>query len=278
MAAWRGGSLCSAAGLLGLLGLLGPLGPLAPPPALGQQAQPPADPAAPDDPGAPADRSAASPVPFPHPLITEVLFAVPTSGGDANGDGQRHATGDELVELVNPNDRPISLTGYRLRDRNASESSRFDFTFPPLTLEPAEAVVVFNGLKAQWRGPVGDASLAAPEAHPNFERAWVFTARAATRYVSFANSADWVLLESPIAQPVQAVVWGEPDDQPPERTPLVERVPANPGSSVQRESVGGPLRAHRLLDGRPHSPGVPLPVGAADQHQDGSSGGEAGGR
>ncbi|MFA6045777.1 MAG: hypothetical protein WC718_12405 [Phycisphaerales bacterium] len=56
-------------------------------------------------------------VPFPHPLITEVLFNVPTGAkGDANGDGTRDAVGDEFVELINPHDKPIDLKGYVLTD------------------------------------------------------------------------------------------------------------------------------------------------------------------
>ncbi len=68
--------------------------------------------------GADGARDAAkSPVPYPHPLITEVLYA-PAKGdaGDADGDGVRSATGDEFVEIVNPHDRPISLRGYVITD------------------------------------------------------------------------------------------------------------------------------------------------------------------
>lgn len=58
-------------------------------------------------------------VPFPHPLITEILYAVPTKGGDADQDGQRSATGDEFIELINPHDRPINLKGYVLSDSSS---------------------------------------------------------------------------------------------------------------------------------------------------------------
>jgi hypothetical protein len=67
----------------------------------------------------PADKPHAGgpPVPFPHPLITEVLYNVPTGPeGDANGDGTRSATGDEFIELINPHDKPINLKGYVLTD------------------------------------------------------------------------------------------------------------------------------------------------------------------
>src|SRR5690606_27204449 len=46
---------------------------------------------------------AGSPIPYPHPQITEVLFNVPSGAkGDANGDGERDATGDEFIEIANP--------------------------------------------------------------------------------------------------------------------------------------------------------------------------------
>jgi hypothetical protein len=56
-------------------------------------------------------------VPFPHPMITEILYAVPTGvRGDANADGERQTSGDEFIEIINPHDKPINLKGYRLRD------------------------------------------------------------------------------------------------------------------------------------------------------------------
>jgi hypothetical protein len=65
-----------------------------------------------------ADEADTPLVPFPHPLITEVLFAVPTgeTDGDADQSGTRSATGDEFIELINPHTKPINLKGYRLVD------------------------------------------------------------------------------------------------------------------------------------------------------------------
>lgn len=60
-------------------------------------------------------------VAFPHPLITEVYYAVGRgSEGDANGDGVRDANGDEFVELINPHDKTINLKGYVITDRQSS--------------------------------------------------------------------------------------------------------------------------------------------------------------
>ncbi len=53
----------------------------------------------------------------PHPIITEILYAVPKGDeGDASQDGQRSATGDEFIELINPHDTPINLKGYAIVD------------------------------------------------------------------------------------------------------------------------------------------------------------------
>lgn len=63
------------------------------------------------------------PISYPHPLITEVLYAVPTGDeGDADKDGDRSATGDEFVELYNPHDRPIQLKGYTVCDGTPVEA------------------------------------------------------------------------------------------------------------------------------------------------------------
>jgi len=86
----------------------------------------------------PAD---AAPPPRLDPIITEVLYAVPTYEGDANRDGERNATGDEFIELTNPHDTPIQLRGYTLTDRNAPDKGQMKFVFPTLTLEPGEVVV-----------------------------------------------------------------------------------------------------------------------------------------
>ena len=72
-------------------------------------------------------------VSFPHPLITEVLYAVPTSGdSDPNRDGKREVSGDEFIEFVNPHDRAIELRGYTLTDGSPTAKTTLRFTFPAL--------------------------------------------------------------------------------------------------------------------------------------------------
>jgi hypothetical protein len=85
----------------------------------GKQAKPAAVPATPPTVlGVPAPTGPL--VAFPHPLVTEVYYAVASGpGGDANGDGSRDANGDEFVEIVNPHDKPINLKGYTISGKGA---------------------------------------------------------------------------------------------------------------------------------------------------------------
>lgn len=149
----------------------------------------------------PAEKSAKPEtlVPYPHPLITEVLYNVPTGeDGDASKDGIRSATGDEFVELVNPHSKPIQLKGYTLSDgKNAkwnqkkpkpgtkknpapessdeppassdskdakNDDARVFFTFPEMTLKPGQVVVVFNGYKGPKNRKAVEGDKAEPEA------------------------------------------------------------------------------------------------------------------
>ncbi len=193
-------------------------------------------------------------VPFPHPLITEVLYAVPAGPpGDANGDGTRDATGDEFIELINPHDQPIQLKGYRLRDRNAEDKGALRFTFPALELKPGQVAVVFNGYESRWSGPVGDSTKAPASAHDRFSSAFVFTMKAETQMQSLANDGDWVLLSDAQGNPIQCVTWGQPEEKPPAGTPRIEPAPKVIGKSVQRAAGSEGFQEHP--DAR-FSPGV----------------------
>jgi hypothetical protein len=198
---------------------------------------------------------------YPHPLITEILYAVPPGeAGDANGDGTRDAVGDEFVELINPHDRPIELRGYTITDRQQKSErdgtlfTSVRFTFPPLELKPGEIVVVFNGHEQTWSGPVGDASRAV-EGNPHFADARIFTMENISPKSGFANGADCVILWSPAGDPVHAIRWG--DAEAPERTRIVEKAPLVRGQSITRLTLQGPLYPHpQSPEGRRFSPGV----------------------
>jgi hypothetical protein len=218
------------------------------------------------------------PLPYPHPIISEVLYAVPAGdGGDANKDGNRHSAGDEFVELYNPHDKPIQLLGYTINDRNPPRKGQLKFTFPALELPAHRAVVVFNGNEQTWThaGPVGDASKAPAGPSKVFFDAYVFTMRCPSARTSWSNTGDYVLLSDPAGTPLECVTWGTYKEPTPAAT-LVEQAPLTSKGSVQRISPTGPFVPHIDLSapakpggpkasGVPCSPGwfEPLPGGAA---------------
>lgn len=211
-----------------------------------------------------------------HPIISEVLYAVPTYEGDANMDGVRDATGDEFIELFNPHDSPINLAGYMLSDRNPEGRGRLEFRFPPVTLEPGQCAVVFNGLNSIWRGPVGDSRRAAPAAHDLFHDAWVFTMRNTSAYVGLSNTADWVLLTAPDGTPIECVAWGRLEPPPPIRADLVLWANDIRGASATRDPATGLMVSHLDLGAamhRAYSPGLhPWPPPAPEQNDRGDRG------
>jgi len=194
-----------------------------------------------------------------HPLITEVLYRVPTFNGDASGDGSRHPTGDEFIENVNPWAEPIELRGYELTDRNPADMGQVRFVFPALELGPGEVAVVFNGLEQRWRGPVGDGRRAPPGTHSAFGGAWVFTMGNESEMTGLGNSGDWVLLRSPAGEPVSCVKWGQTSRPPPIGRDRLEVVPDVRASSVQRDAETGRFGAHPDDGEFRFSPGVWVP-------------------
>jgi hypothetical protein len=233
--------------------------------------------------------------PFPHPLITEILYAVPSGAkGDANADGTRDAVGDEFIELVNPHDKPIQLKGYTLMDADAwdpgapkkdppastptsatpgkkgdpsstpaktkenDHRSEVRFVFPELELKPGEIVVVFNGYKQNIQGNVGDSTKAAAK-NEKFHNAYVFTMKNDSPYAALGNEGDFVVLMAPGDKPVHVVKWGTTTKNPPKDAIITEEAPKSFGS-VQRNGVHGKLEPHRELkgelEGTLFSPGV----------------------
>lgn len=194
-----------------------------------------------------------------HPTISEVLFDPPKgSAGDANKDGERHATGDEFVELVNPHSEPIDLTGYTICNRitAADPTTRrgVRFEFPEFTLGPGEVVVVFNGCESWIEGAVGTRDAPPETTNDGFHGAWVFDMGNSSKNNTFANSADAVVLFDAEGNAVEVVKWGSPDPAPP-RVRATSVAKKNAKGSVQRAKLGGPLEDHVRLDKRPHSAG-----------------------
>lgn len=192
---------------------------------------------------------------FPDPVLTEVLYAVPTAEGDASGDGSRDAVGDEFVELFNPHDQPINLRGYTLTDRNPAGMGQVKFVFPALELPPGGIALVFNGKDQRFRGPVGDQHRPPPASHPGFGGAWVFTLANTDRHTGFGNDGDWVLLSDPSGRPIECLRWGELEDSPPIPRDRLATSPTIFRGSVTRDASGAWVE-HRSLTGVAFSPGV----------------------
>lgn len=202
------------------------------------------------------------PVKYPHPMITEVHYAVRSGAeGDANGDGDRDAIGDEFVEIINPHSRTIQLKGCMLVDsdawsksknsraaRRSRESDGVDevrFVFPDLELKPGQIAVVFNGYRQNTPEPVGTSDRAAGR-HPRFHNAYVFTMNVGSKYAAFDNAGDWVMLLDAKGVPIECVAWGQPDHDPPKD---VRRSPApiDIQCSAQRDGLTGPFKSHESL-------------------------------
>lgn len=177
-------------------------------------------------------------VPWPHPLVTEVLFAVPTGEeGDANKDGVRDATGDEFVEIINPHERAIELRGYTIMDGSTNPKTRLQFTFPAMTLPPKGVVVLFNGSKSRITGPVGDPKVAPSGVNQNFKAA-VFNMKLSSSRQGFSNTGDACVLKAPDGKLIQRVRWGKADEKTGGSSFLLdETAPSTSKSSVERDSI-----------------------------------------
>ena len=202
-------------------------------------------------------------VAYPHPMISEVLFAVPTTGEtDANKSGKREVSGDEFIEIVNPHDRAIDLRGYTLTDGSPTAKTTLRFVFPAMTLPPRAVVVVFNGRDAKIPGPVGDTKAAPPGVNENFHKGIIFTARVASSRVSFSNAGDAACLRAPDGKPLQRIRWGKADDKAGGTGFVLDEIASTSSKgSVQRDGAGkdGMWKSHVEVDSSPFSPGVFAP-------------------
>jgi hypothetical protein len=198
-------------------------------------------------------------VAFPHPMIVEVLYAVPTGEeGDASKDGSRSATGDEFIAVVNPHQRAIQLKGYTLTDANAPRKGQLKFTFPNLQLEPGELAVVFNGFETAVKGETGTED-GATQRNESFHRAYVFSMRRKNSFSALGNSGDCVTLAAPDERLVHRVRWGKLDgDSSPKGVASIEdEAPVFSRGSVARTRAGegGRFRPRPDLDKQDFDPG-----------------------
>ncbi|MCS7060523.1 MAG: lamin tail domain-containing protein [Anaerolineae bacterium] len=147
-------------------------------------------------------RSYRPPVPITYPLISEVLFN--PSGADE--------TGREWIELYNPTNMSISLSGYKIGDaelpgRSYNESM---YQFPTGAILPPRSAVVVAGRAdlyfSRWgvrpTFELADYDPVVPELLPYTP--W------STGTLSLGNANDQVLLLGPSDGVVDAVAWAEP--------------------------------------------------------------------
>jgi hypothetical protein len=78
-----------------------------------------------------------------HVRLNEILADPPADlAGDANRDGERDASDDEFVEILNCGSTPVDLSGWSLTD---ATSVRHTFADPGTIVGPGEFVTVFGG-------------------------------------------------------------------------------------------------------------------------------------
>lgn len=229
----------------------------------------------------------------PHPMICEVLYAVPKGNeGDADQNGTRSATGDEFIEVYNPHAVPIELKGYVLSDgapltgpesdsakttkrttkgngatdaalpppsKSSVKRSRLRFEFPTLTLQPGEVAVVFNGFETRPAGGVGNQAANAGR-NERFGNAYVFSMGVTSKFAALANDGDCVTLIAPDGRAIQCALWGTArQSKKVDSAVLMMDAPESKGS-VTLDPVSGEFVEHAAVetkDGpRFFSPGV----------------------
>ena len=211
--------------------------------------------------------------PVLRPLITEILYAVPTGeAGDANGDGSRHVSGDEFIEIVNPHDAPVQMLGYTITDAAASTplgksggggGSGVRFVFPPFELPARGVIVVFNGNSATWAGPVGDSKAAPAKPDDKLNGAYVFTMRQSSQRAALGNSSDAVMLSGPDGKVVHRVRWGKAAEGAADPKIAIDEVaPVVSKGSIVRigEGKDAAWRSHVDVDLKPFSPGAQIVI------------------
>ncbi len=87
-----------------------------------------------------------------HPVLLSEVYTNPdNANGDANGDGVIDSLNDQFIELYNPNDYAVDISGFELEvGKILTDETNYTFskyhTFPSGTVIPAnEIIVVFGG-------------------------------------------------------------------------------------------------------------------------------------
>jgi hypothetical protein len=158
----------------------------------------------------------------PDVIINEILFDVPSTGGDANQDGVSNGDEDEFVEIINNEDYPVDISLWTLSDLVTVRH-----TFPQGTiLQPGEPIVIFAG-----GVPSG-----------NFGGARIQLS--STGELRLGASGDCVTLSDSYARTIDEACWNEGDFvemsmvRSPEKTGMFVPHISAPGSSGRIFSPG----------------------------------------
>jgi hypothetical protein len=190
---------------------------------------------------------------YPLSLVINEILADPPDGldGDANRDGQRSASQDEFVEIVNASAEDIDLGGYRLTSRGLAGSDIPRHAFPAGTvLAPGTAAVVFGGAERGTFNPLD----------PAFGGAQVFTAT--TGGLSLLNGGGSVALLDPSGAVVERVDYGGDTPLEADRNQSLTRSPDLTGDFVPHLSAPpAPARTFSpgaKIDGAPFDTTAPI--------------------
>lgn len=210
--------------------------------------------------GAPALADDA-PIPYPHPVITEILYDVPTRalGGDANQDGEWTSLGEQFVELLNPHDEAIELGGYSISDTHREDRYHYRFVIPDGTLlEPGQTLLIFNGFRQteQMPAPYGDKRTPCSEPNEAFHGAIVYSVKNLTSTRAFSTQGDICALRDPNGNVVELIEWGSPIGPVPDEAMRRTRLPVDVAFSFQRLGPWNAMLPHIDIDGERYSPGV----------------------
>ncbi len=181
--------------------------------------------------GADADTITITVTPLATIVINEILADPPAGqSGDANGDGTRHSSEDEFIELVNGGDESIDISGWSL-----SDAARVRHIFPAGTqLGPGDALLVFGG--GMPSGTFGHAHVHVAESGG----------------LSLNNTGDTITLSDASGRIVDSHTYGKEagKDQSLVRSPDID------GEFVKHNEIAGtPFSAGTKSDGTPF-PGV----------------------
>jgi len=179
-------------------------------------------------------------------MINEFLADPPDGmAGDANHDGERNATADEFVELVNSTARDLELGGYQLLTRSgAGANDIVRHTFAEGTiLSAGTALVVFGGGNPDPNNPAFGGS---------------YVTKSATGSLSLTNSGGVITLRDASGSTVSFATYGNAGGLPADANQSQTRSPDIVGNFIPHKLApggeGSTFSPGTRSDGRPFLP------------------------